>query len=169
MTPRNLMLKIPATIALALLFTFTLVSGSSAQTPPTAGSATTTAISLAPEKGLAPADDGFVYDFGKRAVRANEFLEHRFTLRNEGRKPVIIETLLTSCHCTTAELAGHTATDGSCRLAPGKSVVLKIAIDTGLAHAVDFRKMVWVYVKGETKPALTLTLTATLTTDARAQ
>ncbi len=127
-------------------------------------------VAFAPEKGLTitPGKDEAIWDFGERTTKAP--LEHVFMVRNASNAPLRIESLLTSCRCTTARFAlppkksdnqAEPETD-SYTLAPGKSIGIRVTIDPGIAHAVDFRKMVWLYLKGRDEAALTLTLTGRL-------
>jgi hypothetical protein len=60
-----------------------------------------------------------------------EIVESVVTVRNDGDAPLVVDTVMTSCGCTTAALEPMT-------IAPGESGVLRIAFDSG-AHGPDLR------------------------------
>ena len=60
-----------------------------------------------------------------------EIVERAVAVRNDGDAPLVVDTVTTSCGCTTAALEPMT-------LAPGESGVLRIAFDSG-AHGPDLR------------------------------
>lgn len=87
----------------------------------------------APRIGVAPAS----YDFGQVGP---EPVTTVFSVRNEGRGPLRIESVTTSCGCTTAQLA----TDN---IAPGQAADLTVTFDPQ-AHAGATGKFVrFVYLR----------------------
>jgi len=64
-------------------------------------------------------------------VPNGEIAERVLTVRNEGDAPLVVDTVTTSCGCTTAALEPMT-------LAPGESGVLRVAFDSG-AHGPELR------------------------------
>jgi hypothetical protein len=60
-----------------------------------------------------------------------EIAEREVAVRNDGDAPLVVETVMTSCGCTTAALEPMT-------IAPGESGTLRIAFDSG-AHGPDLR------------------------------
>ena len=119
------------------------------------------------EKGLTTtAPSELTWDFGRRKVTSDAVLTHTFTLRNTGKAPIVIDTLLTSCRCTSAALTRHGIgpEDGGTPLTlqPGMTTALRVDFNSAMDQATEFRKMVWVYVKGSNDPMLTLTITGKL-------
>lgn len=64
-------------------------------------------------------------------VPNGEIAERVVAVRNDGDAPLVVNTVTTSCGCTTAALEPMT-------LAPGESGVLRVAFDSG-AHGPDLR------------------------------
>ena len=60
-----------------------------------------------------------------------EIAERIVAVSNEGDAPLVVETVTTSCGCTTAVLEPMT-------IAPGESGILRITFDSG-AHGPDLR------------------------------
>lgn len=60
-----------------------------------------------------------------------EIAERAIAVRNDGDAPLVVETVTTSCGCTTAVLEPMT-------IPPGQSGTLRIAFDSG-AHGPDLR------------------------------
>lgn len=60
-----------------------------------------------------------------------QIAEREVVVRNDGDAPLVVDTVTTSCGCTTAVLEPMT-------LAPGESGTLRIAFDSG-AHGPDLR------------------------------
>ena len=101
------------------------------------------------------------WNFGRRKPDADGTITHTFTLHNAGRSPLVLDSLTTSCHCTTAALVGPGVPqngDTPFTLLPGKSVGLRVTIEVEQAHAADFRKLVWISIQGRDEPVLTLTV-----------
>jgi len=123
-------------------------------------------VAFVAEKGLTVGEtkDEATWDFGDRAGKNR--IEHIFGVRNTGTAPITIESVLTSCHCTTAALIRPHAKAGEetdqITIPAGKSVSIRVSVDPVTAHAIDFRKMVWIYLKGRDEAALTLTVTGHL-------
>lgn len=60
-----------------------------------------------------------------------EIAERELVVRNDGDAPLVVDTITTSCGCTTAALEPMT-------IAPGTSGILRITFDSG-AHGPDLR------------------------------
>jgi hypothetical protein len=60
-----------------------------------------------------------------------QIAERAVAVRNDGDAPLVVDTVTTSCGCTTAALEPMT-------IAPGESGVLRIVFDSG-AHGPDLR------------------------------
>ncbi len=71
--------------------------------------------------------DATNFDFGE--VVNGEIATHDFVVRNEGNAPLTVESVITTCGCTTATLEPMT-------VPAGESGVLHIAFDSG-AHGPD--------------------------------
>jgi hypothetical protein len=67
------------------------------------------------------------FDFGE--VVNGEIATHDFIVRNEGNAPLTVESVITTCGCTTATLEPMT-------IPAGESGVLHVAFDSG-AHGPD--------------------------------
>ena len=65
--------------------------------------------------------DQDVYDFGE--VRQGSVVQHAFLVRNEGKAPVVIERVKTSCGCTTS-------VPESDMIGPGQSVEIRVTFRT---------------------------------------
>ena len=64
--------------------------------------------------------DDRVFDFGERD--AGDVVEHAFTLTNSGKETLLINRVLTSCSCTTAETTSKS-------IPPGGSAELNVKLD----------------------------------------
>ena len=60
-----------------------------------------------------------------------EIAERELAVRNDGEAPLVVDTITTSCGCTTAALEPMT-------IAPGAAGTLRITFDSG-AHGPDLR------------------------------
>ena len=99
------------------------------------------------------------YDLGETSLLDQPEIVHTFLLRNDGSAPLILESLVPSCHCTTAIVG----TDGTLpTLAPGGqvSVQVKIVVEPYMSGPLD--KWVVVYAKGTVEPVTKLEITGTL-------
>ena len=89
-------------------------------------------------------------------------LERTFVLRNSSKEPVVIERVQSSCGCTSA-LIGPANTSGKSEaqtVQPGAEIPIKVALSVTHLNPGFTNKFVWVYVKGEVRPAVTIELTA---------
>ncbi len=71
--------------------------------------------------------DATNFDFGE--VVNGEIATHDFVVRNEGNAPLAVESVITTCGCTTATLEPMT-------IPAGESGILHVAFDSG-AHGPD--------------------------------
>ncbi len=71
--------------------------------------------------------DATNFDFGE--VVNGEIATHDFVVRNEGSAPLSVESVITTCGCTTATLEPLT-------IPAGESGILHVAFDSG-AHGPD--------------------------------
>ena len=84
-----------------------------------------------------------------------------FHLKNETDKPILLERLQPSCHCTHAQAIPPQA--GALTVAPGETLALYVSVDLAGHPAGSLEKSVSVYVPGQTQPAAVLIMKATLT------
>ena len=105
---------------------------------------------------------GAIYNFGTADRFLNPILRHTFTLRNEGKIPVIIDHIQSSCGCTSALLMATGKEAAGYTLPPGKQVVIKAEVDmTKLAPGL-IKKFLWVMMPGETVPSFVIRLDANI-------
>lgn len=90
------------------------------------------------------------YDFGE--VRQGDRLEQTFRLRNNGKVPLEILNVKTSCGCTVAK----TATE---KLLPGESTDLQVVFDTA-SFSDRTSKTVYVSTSDPVRPTTAITLKA---------
>ena len=105
------------------------------------------------------------YILGRLSALDHPQVEHRFTLRNEGKKPLTITELEPTCHCTIAtveKIAGQepAPTDGFIyHLPPGQEMAVKVTVQLAqqpsgpMSHGVD------IHVLGNQGPVARLHLT----------
>lgn len=86
-----------------------------------------------------------------------------FHLKNETDKPILLERLQPSCHCTMATVEGVPAGAALPTIAPGQTVAVRVTVDLAGHPAGNLEKSVSVYVPGQTPPAAVLIMQATLT------
>ncbi len=84
-----------------------------------------------------------------------------FHLKNETDKPMLLERLQPSCHCTHVEAIPPQI--GALTIAPGQTLALHVSVDLAGHPAGNLEKSVSVYVPGQTQPAAVLVMEATLT------
>lgn len=88
-----------------------------------------------------------------------EVAERQVVVTNAGNAPLVVDTVTTTCGCTTAGLSPMT-------IPPGESGVLTIAFDSG-AHGPDLRgeimRRVIMMTNDPTQPEAVVDLTATIT------
>ena len=97
-------------------------------------------------------------DFGVVDPLSTPRLSQVFMLQNDGKTPLVIERLQSSCGCTRAFL-GKEGNTTSKTLASGETVEVRVAVDvTHFQGAI--LKHVWVYVQGNPAPAATLDISA---------
>ncbi len=112
------------------------------------------------EKGLERLQpNAAIFAFGKVDRFTHPTLEHTFTIRNEGKTPLVIDHLQPSCGCTSAlltsgkEAAGYT-------LEPGKQVGVKVTVDLTKLAPGAIKKFLWVMLPHENTPAVSIRLDA---------
>ncbi len=95
------------------------------------------------------------FDFG--TIPNSGPVRHVFQVRNIGEGELLIESVSTSCGCTTAEINSHS-------LAPGATADLQVTYDP-LAHAGatgEFMRQVFVRSNDPDTPEVVLTLWVTV-------
>ncbi|BBO34287.1 DUF1573 domain-containing protein [Lacipirellula parvula] len=92
--------------------------------------------------------DDRIFDFGERD--AGDVVEHAFKLTNSGQETLLINRVLTSCSCTTAEV-------GSKSIPPGGSTTLNVKLDLHLLRGPQNRSVL-VQSNDPRTPALQLDL-----------
>ncbi len=114
----------------------------------------------APARLMVTPPDTARYDFGTRTCGDSSPVTHIFRLRSSGPQALMVTRVPTSCHCTEAAPEGRTALPLT--LAPGATLPLVVTVDLDRFGPGPVSKTVWVYVRGTSKPALTLEVTGTL-------
>ncbi len=107
------------------------------------------------------APDAGRHVFGRVSLLQTVRLDYTFALRNDSRTALVIDTVQTSCGCTSGLLAGK---DKSAHptIAPGETVALPVSLDLTQAHPGPFSKYVWVNALGAASPVATLEIAADL-------
>ncbi len=113
-----------------------------------------------PARLMVVSPDTAHYDFGMRECGDSSPLTHTFRLRNSGTLPVTVVRVPTSCHCTEAVPEGGKTLPLT--LTPGATLPLVVTVDPNRFGPGPVSKTVWVYVRGEAAPNLTLEVTGTL-------
>ncbi len=101
------------------------------------------------------------YSFGQISVLDNAPIAHTFVLRNEGKGPLTIEQVQTSCGCTNAVLGDGKTQTLPFTLEAGGTAQVHVAVDPAHLNTGLVRKDVWVYVRGLNAPR-TLEIAGTL-------
>ncbi len=119
-------------------------------------------LSVVAEKDLKVAlPAGAIYNFGKADRFVQPVLTHTFLLRNDGKAPVVIDHIQSSCGCTSALLvANGKEAVGGYTLLPGKQVGIKAAVDMTKLAPGPIKKFLWVMMPNETVPSFVLRLDA---------
>lgn len=77
------------------------------------------------------------YDFGN-VKQSDDSISHAFIFRNKGAKPLVIQNVETSCHCTVAEYPKEP-------IKPGGKGKLKVTFDAKDSLPVIFNKTITIY------------------------
>jgi len=93
----------------------------------------------------------WVYDFGE--VYDGQKVEHEFVLHNDGRRPLVLSSVRTSCGCTAAEYDR--------RIAPGDSGKIKVVFNTH-GKGPNARSYVYVSTNDPANRRLRFTLQGTV-------
>ena len=99
------------------------------------------------------------YDFGETSLLDEPQIVHTFRLRNDGTTPLTLESLVPSCHCTTALVEPDGALP---TLAPGQRASVRMTIVAEPYLTGTLLKSVAVYAKGIADPVATLEIHAVL-------
>lgn len=109
--------------------------------------------------------------FGQTSALDTPRIEQVFTLKNDGKAPIALQRLQSSCGCTSAALlaadaastAKAAATDNALpTLAPGQKVSVRVVVDLTALPPGSTRKYVLVFAKGQTLPVAMLEMSGTL-------
>jgi hypothetical protein len=120
-------------------------------------------LNVLPDKDLQMAPPGgAIYNFGTADRFLHPILTHTFTLRNDGKVPVIIDHIQSSCGCTSALLMVTGKEAAGYVLQPGKQVGIKASIDMTKLAPGPIRKFLWVMMPGETVPSFVIRLDANI-------
>lgn len=118
-------------------------------------------LGLVPEANLKVGAEGAsIYDFGAADRFLHPTLTHTFTLRNDGKAPVLIDHIQSSCGCTSALLVANGKEATGYKLLPGKTIAIKTAVDTSKLAPGTLRKFLWVMMPNETLPSYIIRLDA---------
>jgi|GEM_PF-2023042 len=133
----------------------------SAQKP--AGADRGVLLNVMAEKDLRMAPPaGAIYSFGTADRFLRPVLTHTFALRNEGKVPVMIDHIQSSCGCTSGLLVANGKESTGFMLLPGRQVEIKTAVDTTKLAPGPIRKFLWVMMPGETVPSFAIRLDANI-------
>ncbi len=103
-------------------------------------------------------------DFGRVSLLKTPTLTQTFRLKNVTDKPLTLDRLQTSCHCTSAvwEIKDSkmrlSAEAAPLTLLPGKSIAVNVRLNLTQMAAGQVVKSVMVFLKGQTQPAALVTL-----------
>jgi len=89
-------------------------------------------------------NDPNLWDFG--AVKAEEVLQHGFTLKNDSDKPLNIKNITTSCGCTASEAKKK-------NLAPGESTTIEVKFDSK-GYSGEVKQYVYVNTDNTDNPLI---------------
>jgi hypothetical protein len=118
-------------------------------------------LSVAAEKDLQMAPpSAAIFNFGIADRFLHPVLTHTFTLRNDGKVPVPIDHIQSSCGCTSALLIAAGKERVGYTLQPGKQISIKTAVDTTKLAPGPIKKYLWVMMPGETVPSFIIRLDA---------
>jgi hypothetical protein len=96
------------------------------------------------------------YDFGRRRSDDTSLIRHIFVLRSHAKTPITVDELQPSCCCTTAGSDRETVPGGPFVIPPGQTARIGVTVDPSDQESGKFEKEVYVFVKGESAPRLTL-------------
>ncbi len=102
------------------------------------------------------------HDFGTVSALDTPRLEQTFILSNSSPKPLVLDRLQTTCHCTAATIEGVAAGAALPTLAPGQRLTVRVTVSLVDLAAGSLLKSVLVYTQGDQRPAAVLTLTGKL-------
>lgn len=120
-------------------------------------------LGVVAEKDLQPAPPaGAIFNFGTADRFLHPVLKHTFILRNDGKVPVVIDHIQSSCGCTTGLLLAAGKEAIGYTLMPGKQVGIKTAVDTTKLAPGLIKKFLWVMMPGETVPSYVIRLDANI-------
>jgi len=118
-------------------------------------------LNVVAEKDLQIAPPGgAIYNFGTADRFLHPTLTHTFTLRNDGKIPVVIDHIQSSCGCTSGLLIANGKEAVGFTLQPGKTVAIKTAVDVTKLAPGPIKKFLWVMMPGETVPSFAIRLDA---------
>ena len=119
-------------------------------------------LSIQPQQGTAlPYANQASRDFGTLSPLDTPNVQALFRLKNETDKPILLDRLQPSCHCTHVEAIP--VQTGALIVAPGQTLTLHVTVDLAGHPAGGLEKSVSIYVPGQTQPAALLLMRATLT------
>jgi len=105
-------------------------------------------------------DGSAVYSFGSYSIDADKPIVHDFTVQNATGAPVVIDHTGVACGCTTATI--DAGTNAPCKSVPaGKEFTVHVSIDPTFLMRGDNDKQVYLYIPGQSDPALTIHITGT--------
>lgn len=120
-------------------------------------------LGLAPGNHLQMVPPGAaIYDFGTADRFLTPVLTHTFILRNEGKVPVVIDRIQSSCGCTSALLVADGKEATRVTLQPGKEISIKTSVDTTKLATGMIKKFLWVMLPNETVPSFIIRLDANI-------
>lgn len=102
------------------------------------------------------------YDFGARSELDISPITHTFVL-DAGSSAVTVDRLQPSCHCTHAVADRETDSYGRFKIPAGQSVDIAATVDQADLAPGDVEKDIYVFVNGESTPAVTLHISGKIT------
>ena len=118
-------------------------------------------ISVAAGKNITQsARNAAVFQFGSRSLPDPGMVQAVFTLKNETRRPIILDRLQPTCHCTEAEPV--LPSEGMPTLPPGGGLDIRVVVALAGHPTGALLKSVYVFVDGQAEPAARLDMAGTL-------
>ena len=117
-------------------------------------------LTVLAQPGVTPRDDGGRCDFGFIDRLADPKAERTLTLRNNGKRDVVIDRIQPSCACIEATSADEVDQVTGYTLRPGQEIGLQMRLDVSQLTAGPIQKFVFVFQKWHATPAAIIEIDA---------
>ena len=129
--------------------------------PADAPDCTFAGVSVAAGKNITQsATNAAMYHFGSRSLPDPGSVQAVFILKNETRRPITLDRLQPTCHCTEAETVSPS--DGVPTLPPGGRLDIRVTVALAGHPPGALIKSVYVFVDGHPEPSARLDMAGTL-------